>query len=200
MKVAVLTAALQVFIAFRRSLLSPPYTGTNAPCFWTSLHCLSAFTAFPAGRTTAIPVLRFASSLPFGVHCFPRRTVGEVEVFPTSRSSLPFGVHCFPRWGGVRDRCSNPLPVFIAFRRSLLSPRCLCLLILAGLLVSSLPFGVHCFPRMESHGLDIGDYIKSSLSFGVHCFPRSSTSGVKATGKSQSSLPFGVHCFPRKTY
>ena len=114
----------RVFIAFRRSLLSPlERMPSRTPRSRHCLHCLSAFTAFPAGRTTAIPVLRFASSLPFGVHCFPRRTVGEVEVFPTSRSSLPFGVHCFPRWGGVRDRCSNPLPVFIAFRRSLLSPR-----------------------------------------------------------------------------
>src|ERR1039458_8137182 len=73
-----------------------PKTETSEP---VSLHCLSAFTAFPAGQS-GDPVTRerMQSSLPFGVHCFPRLCCLVVAATPILiGSSLPFGVHCFPR-------------------------------------------------------------------------------------------------------
>ena len=62
------------------------------------LHCLSAFTAFPAVIGQSNNAGReHGSSLPFGVHCFPRSQVVALNPTNCLRSSLPFGVHCFPR-------------------------------------------------------------------------------------------------------
>ena len=96
---AVSAFSLQPFpisLAFRRSLLSrPKQRKIGKGAVGISLHCLSAFTAFPT-------------------------RIRPSSAKPTARSPLPFGVHCFPD-----DKFATALVeesvVSIAFRRSLLS-------------------------------------------------------------------------------
>ena len=88
-----------------------------------SLHCLSAFRAFPATMAetqTSLTVHR--SSLPFGVQGVPRSE--EHRVF----LNYPFGVFIAFRRSGRSPQLSSQNytprlnPVFIAFRRSGRSP------------------------------------------------------------------------------
>ena len=113
-----------------------------------SLHCLSAFRAFPATMAetqTSLTVHR--SSLPFGVQGVPRPKSVALESIVSTLSSLPFGVQGVPRkklhTGTLRAKTKSSLPfgvqgvprflavgpqsgessyVFIAFRRSGRSP------------------------------------------------------------------------------
>ncbi len=137
-----------VSIAFRRSLLSRPIKMLDISLRFLSLHCLSAFTAFPTGiirlfkdhLTTQVsiafrrsllsrhqlslipPTMEEAKSpLPFGVHCFPDPHQDKREKVAQLRSPLPFGVHCFPDTVAAAGAQAAGIQVSIAFRRSLLS-------------------------------------------------------------------------------
>ena len=135
------------------------------PCS-SSLHCLSAF--WPPGSG------------------YGNKLVGEL----LRLSPLPFGVHCFPRTKIPSNNKGNITRVFIAFRRSLLSPH-----FIIGYTdwrstqKSSLPFGVHCFRRRRCVPLRSSTRPKSSLPFGVHCFPRMLIKMV-----NDSALLSGLHC------
>ena len=115
---------------------------------WAGLHCLSAFTALPAIIPVCI-LLAFAmgSSLPFGVHCSPRSTrrrslnltreslhcLSAFTALPanfrtTTMRTSSRRLHCLSAFtalpaGGAEVILCGRLDVFIAFRRSLLSPR-----------------------------------------------------------------------------
>ena len=212
-----------VFIAFRPSLLSPlnwrhigskpggsksslPFGVHCFPrnlelrehhrVFNNGLHCLSAFTAFPAKKLLVL-TNGFLS-----LHClsaftaFPALTEEQAR-FWVDKSSLPFGVHCFPRQFSWLCTSLQGRRVFIAFRRSLLSPPQFVVTNLVAGSTSSLPFGVHCFPRAGNGGAGINGAFMSSLPFGVHCFPRAAQITGSIGFGALSSLPFGVHCFPR---